>query len=102
MISQLKLGDSFTFDDFAKHENKVILFKPTYGKNEVRIANKIIDFTGLLIEDVDLIKIDTGGGFVAIDLCNSLGNRICRKLMKRTEMLVVNGFDSSPKYNFVN
>lgn len=102
MILQLKQGDKYTFDDFVNFKDDTIFAYPTYGNNEVRNGRKIIELNDILIEDVDLIKIDTSGGFVVMDLCNSFGKCICRKLMKWAETLEINGFESSPVYEFVN
>lgn len=96
----LKDGDKYSFDDFANF-NDVIIAHPTYGNNEVRESNKIIDIDGYLINDVDTIKVDSSGDFVIVDFYSSLGVEICRRLMKVHESFEVRG-GSFMRYKFVN
>lgn len=102
MTLQLKVGDTFTFENFIDFKDDIILINPTYGNNEVRANEKIIELNGLLIENVDLIKVDTSDGFVVVDLVNSIGKRICRKVMKWTETLEVSCMCGVPIYKFLS
>lgn len=97
-----EIGNRYTFEDFARFEDEVTFVQPTYGNNEVRVSEKIIELNGFLIEDVDLIKINTSGGFVVMDLVNSVGRRMCRKIMKWTETLEVSSMCGVPVYKFVS
>lgn len=97
-----EIGNKYTYDDFATFKDELIFVRPTYGDNEVRIKDKIIELNGLLIEGVDLIKIDTRDGFVVVDLVSSVGERICRKIMKWTETLEVYSMCGMPVYKFVS
>ena len=102
MILQLKIGDTFTFDDIADFKDDTIFAYPTYGNNNIRNGRKIIELNDLLIEDVDLIKIDARNGRVVMDLCDSFGKGICRKIMKLNETLEVSGFNDIPVYKFIS
>ena len=97
-ILNLKAGDRYTFDDFA-NLNDIIIAYPIYGDNDVRENNKIIDIDGILINDVDTIRIDSTGDNVIVDFYNSLGVEICRRLMKVQESFEVRG-GSFMRYSF--
>ena len=94
----LKVGNKYTFHDFAKF-NDIVIVHPIYGNNNVRETNKIVDIDGYLINDVDTIRIDSTGDSVIVDFYNSLGVEICRRLMKVQESFEVRG-GSFMRYSF--
>ena len=97
-ILNLKAGDRYTFDDLAKL-NDIIIAYPIYGNNDARESNKIIDIDGILINDVDTVRIDSTGDSVIVEFYNSLGVEICRRLIKIYESFEVHG-SSFMRYSF--